>query len=81
MEEVDQSLIQFKASQRRGVELWLEPGRFLVAVAGVLLARVTQLKHKDDYIYVGINTGFNSLIRPVLYSAYHVNHLFQIALF
>jgi len=51
--------------------LWLEPGRFLVARAGVLLARVTQRKGKGDSRYVGVDTGMNSLIRPALYGAYH----------
>ena len=53
------------------VELWLEPGRYLVSEAGVLLAKVTQLKQKEDTSYVGIDAGMNSLIRPMLYSAYH----------
>jgi len=52
-------------------ELWLEPGRFLVAQAGVLLARVTQTKGKGGMSYVGVATGMNSLIRPALYGAYH----------
>jgi diaminopimelate decarboxylase/aspartate kinase len=51
--------------------LWLEPGRFLVAQAGVLLAQVTQLKGKGAVQYVGIATGMNSLIRPALYGAHH----------
>ena len=54
-----------------GLELWLEPGRYLVAAAGVLLARVTQTKAKGEVRYVGIATGMNSLIRPALYGAYH----------
>jgi diaminopimelate decarboxylase/aspartate kinase len=54
-----------------GRELWLEPGRFVVAEAGVLLARVTQLKRKGASAYVGIATGMNSLIRPALYGAHH----------
>ena len=53
------------------LEVWLEPGRFLVAPAGVLLARVTQLKAKGGVRFVGIATGMNSLIRPALYGAYH----------
>ncbi len=57
-----------------GLELWLEPGRYLVAEAGVLLARVTQLKGKADVRYVGVATGMNSLIRPSLYGAYHEIH-------
>jgi bifunctional diaminopimelate decarboxylase / aspartate kinase len=52
-------------------ELWAEPGRYLVADAGVLLARVTQLKRKGDVRYVGVDAGMNSLIRPALYEAYH----------
>lgn len=53
------------------LEIWLEPGRYVVAAAGVLLARVTQTKQKDEVRYVGIATGMNSLIRPALYGAYH----------
>ena len=53
------------------IEFWMEPGRFLVAKAGVLLAQVTQLKGKGDVRYVGVATGMNSLIRPALYGAHH----------
>ena len=53
------------------LDLWMEPGRYLVAAAGVLLARVTQLKSKGEIRYVGVATGMNSLIRPALYGAYH----------
>jgi diaminopimelate decarboxylase/aspartate kinase len=53
------------------IEFWMEPGRFLVAKAGVLVAVVTQLKGKGDVEYVGIATGMNSLIRPALYGAHH----------
>ena len=54
-----------------GPECWIEPGRFLIARAGVLLAQVTQLKGKGEIQYVGVATGMNSLIRPALYGAYH----------
>src|SRR5699024_10633407 len=52
-------------------EIWLEPGRFLVAEAGGLLARITQLKGKGERCYLGVDTGMNSLIRPALYAAHH----------
>jgi len=52
-------------------ELWIEPGRFMVAHAGVILAKVTQFKQKAEFNYVGINVGMNSLIRPALYGAFH----------
>ncbi|MBV8145835.1 MAG: bifunctional aspartate kinase/diaminopimelate decarboxylase [Gammaproteobacteria bacterium] len=53
------------------LEFWLEPGRYLAASCGVLLARVTQLKSKGGLRFAGIATGMNSLIRPALYGAYH----------
>ncbi|MCL4776061.1 MAG: bifunctional aspartate kinase/diaminopimelate decarboxylase [Gammaproteobacteria bacterium] len=52
-------------------ELWLEPGRYLIAEAGVLVSTVTQTKGKGEVQYVGVSTGMNSLIRPALYGAYH----------
>ncbi len=65
------TLLQAVRAEYPGLELWMEPGRYLVAAAGVLLARVTQLKSKGDVRYVGVATGMNSLIRPALYGAYH----------
>lgn len=52
-------------------ELWMEPGRFLVAEAGVLLTRVTQIKHKQGVQFVGVDAGMHVLARPALYEAYH----------
>ena len=66
----DAALGRFHASHP-ALELWLEPGRYLVAAAGVLLARVTQTKGKGPTRYVGVATGMNSLIRPALYGAWH----------
>ena len=67
---LDEALAKVKAAVP-AVSLWLEPGRFLVASAGVLLARVTQTKVKSGIRYVGVATGMNSLIRPALYGAHH----------
>jgi len=57
-----------------GRELRLEPGRFLVSEAGVLLAPVTQVRAKRGVRFVGVATGMNSLIRPALYGAWHSIH-------
>jgi diaminopimelate decarboxylase/aspartate kinase len=73
--EVDLEALDRGVAELRGrfpqFEFWMEPGRFLVAKAGVLVALVTQLKGKGDVQYVGIATGMNSLIRPALYGAHH----------
>lgn len=68
--QVDAGIAAVRASLPQ-IEIWLEPGRFLCAQAGVLLAHVTQKKGKGDFQYLGITTGMNSLIRPALYGAYH----------
>lgn len=70
IEEVNKSLNRFKDAHPE-YEIWVEPGRFLIAVAGVLLTKVTQLKGKGEVRYVGVNTGMNSFIRPALYGARH----------
>ncbi|MBU6379459.1 MAG: bifunctional aspartate kinase/diaminopimelate decarboxylase [Gammaproteobacteria bacterium] len=67
---LDSALLAFR-ERAAGIEFWLEPGRYVVAEAGVLLARVTQRKAKGEAAYVGVATGMNSLIRPALYGAHH----------
>ena len=53
------------------VTLLLEPGRFLVAQAGALLARVLHVKRNGKKTFVVTDAGMNDLIRPALYQAYH----------
>ncbi|MDE2086688.1 MAG: bifunctional aspartate kinase/diaminopimelate decarboxylase [Xanthomonadaceae bacterium] len=67
---LDRVLREVKAAYPH-YQLWMEPGRYLVADAGVLLARVTQHKGKGALRYLGLDTGMNSLIRPALYDAWH----------
>jgi diaminopimelate decarboxylase/aspartate kinase len=67
---LDRAIAALEADAR-GREIWVEPGRYIVAQAGVLLAQVTQTKGKGDVQYLGVRTGMNSLIRPALYGAYH----------
>ena len=53
------------------VELLLEPGRYLVAEAGALLAKVRYVKDGDERPFAILDAGMNDLIRPALYDAYH----------
>lgn len=68
--EVNNTLNEFNEVHPE-YDLWVEPGRYLVAAAGVLLTKVTQLKGKGEVKYVGVETGMNSFIRPALYGARH----------
>ncbi len=72
-----QSMEEFSAEMGRDIELQLEPGRFLVAGAGVLLAEAQAVKTTTaadgsvQYNFVIVNTGLNHNIRPALYGSYH----------
>jgi len=55
----------------RRVRLEIEPGRYLVAEAGALLCEVRGRKRSGDTDYVLVDAGFNNLIRPAFYGAYH----------
>ncbi len=54
-----------------GLHLLLEPGRAIIATAGVLLTRVIYRKRNDGKEFVVVDAGMNDLIRPSLYDAYH----------
>ncbi len=51
--------------------LWLEPGRFFVGGAGFLLVRVNSVKETPLKTFVNVDAGFNTLMRPAMYQAYH----------
>jgi diaminopimelate decarboxylase len=52
-------------------ELWMEPGRYLVADAGLLLTRVNTIKRTPRKTFAGVDAGLNILIRPAMYGSYH----------
>lgn len=52
-------------------ELWFEPGRYFVGDSGFLIARVNSVKHTPYKHFINVDTGFNHLVRPVLYEAHH----------
>ena len=55
----------------RELELWFEPGKFLVSEAGTLLVKVNVVKQTTATVFAGVNSGQNHLIRPMFYDAYH----------
>jgi len=52
-------------------ELWFEPGRYIVSEAGFLITNVDVLKSNGSVDFAGVDTGFNHLIRPMMYNAFH----------
>jgi diaminopimelate decarboxylase len=69
--EMSRRFRRFCADYGRPLRMKLEPGRFLVAQSGTLLTRVTTLHTTPAHTFVGTDTGFNHLARPILYGAYH----------
>lgn len=55
----------------RTLELWFEPGRFLVGNSGTLLTECKVRKRNGGTEFVGVDSGLNHLIRPMMYDAYH----------
>lgn len=65
------SLAAFAKKTGRTLDLYLEPGKYLVSASTVLLAKVTTIKEKGGKTFIGLDTGFNHLVRPAMYGAYH----------
>ncbi len=61
----------------RPLTLAFEPGKFLVSEAGYFLAKVNVVKQTTSTVFAGIDSGFNHLIRPMLYGSYH--HIINIS--
>jgi diaminopimelate decarboxylase len=61
----------FCSEYGRGLTLAFEPGKFLVSEAGFFLAKVNVVKQTTSTVFAGIDSGFNHLIRPMLYGSQH----------
>ncbi|MBT7426231.1 MAG: diaminopimelate decarboxylase [Flavobacterium sp.] len=55
----------------KDITLMFEPGKFLVSEAGYFLAKVNVVKQTTSTVFAGIDSGFNHLIRPMMYDSYH----------
>ncbi|MBI3037076.1 diaminopimelate decarboxylase [Candidatus Woesearchaeota archaeon] len=61
----------FCSSFGKKLSLTIEPGRFIVAESGALLCTVNTIKQTPKHKFVGVDTGFHHLIRPMAYGSYH----------
>jgi diaminopimelate decarboxylase len=53
------------------LEIWFEPGKYLVSEAGFLMARTNVVKTTPATVFVGVDSGMNHLVRPMMYNSYH----------
>jgi diaminopimelate decarboxylase len=68
---ITESFQAFCAKNNRDLELWFEPGKFLVSEAGKFLVTTNVVKQTTSTVFVGVNSGQNHLLRPMFYNAYH----------
>jgi diaminopimelate decarboxylase len=69
--KVSDAFQQFCSEYGRELEIWFEPGKFLVSESGYLLVNTNVIKSTPASTFVGVNSGLNHLIRPMMYDAYH----------
>lgn len=62
---------KIEQTYQRTFQVWFEPGKYLVSEAGYMLTSVNVLKETTVTTFAGVNSGFNHLIRPMFYEAYH----------
>lgn len=75
--EVSAAFQQYAKDSGRNLEVWFEPGKFLVSEAGYFIVNVNIFKQTPNRSFVGVDSGFNHLIRPMFYDAYH--HILNIS--
>jgi len=62
---------RLEAKFEHDISLEIEPGRYLAAEAGYLLAEIRAVKQMGDNLFYVVDAGFNNLARPIMYGAYH----------
>lgn len=70
-EKLETAFKAFCKEYGRELEIWFEPGKFLVSESGYFLVKANVIKTTPATVFVGVNSGMNHLIRPMLYDAYH----------
>ena len=69
--ELSSAFNQYCKKEGRDLELWIEPGKFIVSEAGYLVAKANAVKETPTVTFVAVDTGLNHLLRPMMYDAYH----------
>ena len=69
--KLTQKFKSFSKQYGREIELVFEPGKFLVSQAGYFIAKVNVIKQTTSTVFAQLDTGFNHLLRPMLYGSHH----------
>jgi len=69
--KLTEAVKEFEKEYGRSLDIWFEPGKFLVSECGYFVVKANVIKQTTATVFVGVNSGFNHLIRPMFYDAYH----------
>lgn len=69
---VEQEFSAFEKRTGRHLQVWFEPGKFIVSECGYFVTKVNVMKPSSTIVFAGVDTGLNHFIRPMFYGAYHV---------
>jgi diaminopimelate decarboxylase len=69
--KVKQEFEDYEKRFKRRLQVWFEPGKYLVSEAGYFLTTVNVLKHSGSVRFAGVDSGLNHFIRPMFYGAWH----------
>ncbi len=69
--KVAEAFAAYEGETGRKLDVWFEPGKYLVSEAGYFVVKANVVKQTTATVFVGVNSGFNHLIRPMFYDAFH----------
>ncbi|MBV4359772.1 diaminopimelate decarboxylase [Parasegetibacter sp. MAH-26] len=70
-QKVAEAFHSYENETGKKIQVWFEPGKFLVSESGYFVVKANVIKQTTATVFVGVNSGFNHLIRPMFYDAYH----------
>ncbi|RAJ04277.1 diaminopimelate decarboxylase [Chitinophaga skermanii] len=70
--KLTETFTNFNKKLKRPLQLWFEPGKYLVSQCGYFIVKANVIKQTTATVFVGVNSGFNHLIRPMFYDAFHL---------
>jgi diaminopimelate decarboxylase len=70
-EKIGEEFYSFCKNYGKNLEIWFEPGKYIVSESGLLLVSCTVIKETPSVTFIGVNSGLNHLIRPMMYNAHH----------
>ena len=70
-QKVADAFASYQKETGKKLQVWFEPGKYLVSQSGYFIVKANVIKQTPATVFIGVNSGFNHLIRPMFYEAYH----------